>query len=570
MKLLHIKDQNELYVIPRIDGLSISVYSSDIHKQWGDLQKFVEHITKEDFDGIVLSANLGSNNDYWGLEFSMRLRLSYSNIKDRAFKTLFVFAEKPVEEIIKEQIGNKTQPTGTVLLTKGTYVFNSLDLFDLISTSEKNYNLLNKENFKADFLDIIQIKHEGYGHHSLANLFGAIRLAEITGYGEILASNQEILKKSSDLYLKYKIDFKIKESKTFLKKVIPSQGKNVLLIDDKENFGWTDILRKLFKDARFDFVASGENFIERTEVKLFTETDSILKFDLVLLDLRLKDEEDGDNSVNKRADEYSGADLLRTIKNYNQGIQVIVFTASNKAWNLKQLTDLGADGYFVKESPEVSVGDDFSLKNFENFVQLVQMCYEYNFLKHFFQKLKEIEKVLKSKVSAKEVPKDFVNEYLKWIKLGNDNLNKNRNELGLTTSFILYFSVLENLSNRLIDVDTPFKSVKDAQGNQLYNFEFRTQVKKLIYFEESPKGSGSYEKTTKSDFFRNISWQQRILNTFDFLSNYKIDMLRVNRLLKKRHEIIHANVTTGNRIQITKEDVIDLFALITNNIGSIK
>jgi DNA-binding NarL/FixJ family response regulator len=29
-----------------------------------------------------------------------------------------------------------------------------------------------------------------------------------------------------------------------------------------------------------------------------------------------------------------------------------MFTASNKAWNMKALLDAGADGYYIKESPE--------------------------------------------------------------------------------------------------------------------------------------------------------------------------------------------------------------------------
>ena len=64
---------------------------------------------------------------------------------------------------------------------------------------------------------------------------------------------------------------------------------------------------------------------------------------------------------------YSGAKLLKSIKEKNKGTQVIIMTASNKAWNMKHLLKLGADGYYVKESPGVAFSSDFSHSNYQNF-----------------------------------------------------------------------------------------------------------------------------------------------------------------------------------------------------------
>lgn len=576
MKLLHLKDQTEKHGVKAIDGLTISVKLYDIQKQGSDLQNLVQEVAKDDFEGIVVSTKLGDTSDYWGLEFCMRLRLSYSLIGVKAFTTLFVYTESPVEEIMKEQTEHKTEPTATLLLTKGTFAFDSFDFFTVISTPPSNYNQLNEGNYKTAFLDVIKINRPPKtGHHSLANLLGATRLAKITGNRDVLDTNAAICEKKTDLYFKFKTDFKNSASGDFPKKIIRANGKHILLIDDKENFGWSDVLRQVFKDAFFDFVEAGENFVERAEKKASEkdEKTSLPKWDLILLDLRLEEIEDSDELVHKQASEYSGGKLLQKLKETNRGIQIIVFTASNKAWNYRELYDLGADGYFVKESPELTLTDEFSEQNLEVFFKQVACCFQYSFLKSFYFILKSVDAILTPRTrttNAFPLPKDFVSEYLKWIRLGNDNLAANKNELGLTTSFILYFSVLENIANRIIDTDTPFQNGNTADGKQLFYFEFRTAVKKLVYFEEVPRYSGNYLRTLKTSFPRSIPWQQKILNTFDFLSNYNLDMTKINQLLKKRNEIVHPNPTTGRKIKVEKEDVISIFNLITDNIKGIK
>ena len=60
MKLLHLKDQTEKYEIKAIAGIEISVKVYDIQKLWSDLQNLVQEVAKDEFDGIVVSARLGS------------------------------------------------------------------------------------------------------------------------------------------------------------------------------------------------------------------------------------------------------------------------------------------------------------------------------------------------------------------------------------------------------------------------------------------------------------------------------------------------------------------------------
>lgn len=50
------------------------------------------------------------------------------------------------------------------------------------------------------------------------------------------------------------------------------------------------------------------------------------------------------------------------IKKINPGIQVIIFSATNKVWNLQALQEAGADGFIIKESPENSIDPNFTKK----------------------------------------------------------------------------------------------------------------------------------------------------------------------------------------------------------------
>ena len=67
---------------------------------------------------------------------------------------------------------------------------------------------------------------------------------------------------------------------------------------------------------------------------------------------------------------------------------------------MKELIDLGADGYYIKESPQVNLNNDFSLKNFEGFEKQVIRCFENSILKKIFHVLKPL-KILLNEESKK-------------------------------------------------------------------------------------------------------------------------------------------------------------------------
>ena len=158
--------------------------------------------------------------------------------------------------------------------------------------------------------------------------------------------------------------------------------------------GWKDTLKNLFTNAEFEYidrsVLSFEDYTEEEQNKILNED-----WDLYLLDLRLG----GDKEENiYNTDEFSGMKVLKRIKEHNRGNQVIMFTASNKAWNFKSLLspDAGANGYYIKESPALKLPEQFSLMNITAFITDVNKCFERAYLKEFYDLIKEIRAHVKT------------------------------------------------------------------------------------------------------------------------------------------------------------------------------
>ena len=87
----------------------------------------------------------------------------------------------------------------------------------------------------------------------------------------------------------------------------------------------------------------------------------------MILDLRLHKEDFN----NKPIDEITGFKILEKIKNHNKGIQVIIFSATNKIWNLQALQNAGADGFIIKESPNNNFEPGFTKQSIEKMLQSI-------------------------------------------------------------------------------------------------------------------------------------------------------------------------------------------------------
>lgn len=137
----------------------------------------------------------------------------------------------------------------------------------------------------------------------------------------------------------------------------------ILLLDDEIGRGWGEAVRSLLGwpgRVEVDTTLGGVDFdTERGRVR-----DHALsgRWDLVLSDLRMF-AEDRDGAATPSSLGLGGAALIGEIKARSPQTAVVAFTASNKAWSVRELQSLGADGYWSKESPEFGANQTVTTEN---------------------------------------------------------------------------------------------------------------------------------------------------------------------------------------------------------------
>ena len=89
-------------------------------------------------------------------------------------------------------------------------------------------------------------------------------------------------------------------------------------------------------------------------------------------------------------------------------------------------------------------------------------------------------------------------------------------------------------------------------------------------FIEDENNKGYYRKTTKVyESSRNIPWVIKILNTIDFITDENLNEEDLTKLVKKRNDFIHANPTTGDKVNISIDDLKFLNHIITLGLNNI-
>lgn len=354
------------------------------------LCEWVNNNIPNDCKAVVVDVDEISNPELC-LAFAMALRLSILDLKSAALSPV-LFVSRATQDILT---GYKYSP---IILT-GSIAF---DLPDNASDALEVMEPLSPGEYKTRFLDIIKIvPNATEGRHSLANQWGADVLSRIVVGNE---TNNELIKKARlSLYFRYvralslgtnDIENLIQEVETpyapTILKEIDATGKIILLIDDEADKGWDDVLRKMLPNSEFktiqeqvpDYVSLSDDAKKEIESG---------KYDLIFLDLRMngvKEEE------TLRPEEFSGMKILKAIKEQNKGNQVIMFTASNKAWNMKALLEAGADGYYIKESPEYTFPAIYSESNAHELCTSITKCFEKGYLRNVYSKVRKIKQLI--------------------------------------------------------------------------------------------------------------------------------------------------------------------------------
>jgi CheY-like chemotaxis protein len=500
----------------------------------------------ENIEKIVIPIYLGNEDiDFTGLNIGMHIRLS-SELGNKRYLPLIFVSSSSKKDIFFSQIDNKSDKTAILLTTPNTTLVD-MEIDKIETAINKFSEPLNQETFNSDVLSKFNIENpDPGGNHQLANEWGCFRLAKFAGY----TLSQKL---PASLFFKYHFH-KTGTSLTAIP-VVPtnklSKDCKVLLIDDNAKMGWQEIIEHI----QLTQVTSGNVTIDsiETEVDFDAKKADLLQYDVIYLDLRLIK---GENHT--KIEDYSGAKILEKIKEINLGIQVIILTASNKGWNMEYLLSVGADGYYIKESPEMIVSDKFSEGNFEKLVSTSKKCIERQYLKECFTKHQSIKAKIDAVLSAS--PSTEKKEFLKEIRVYNEmsfdllynasneiHAEKKKNKFGF--AYLSLFKVLERINKY-------FKSL-ELDSMLFPNYDYITNRKDprldLIANQSYSLSPTINIKKKKLSEFQTLAWiciEKLNLKNQDFVRKLYWAVLR-------RNKFIHADSTLTGEAEVDRDEIFE-------------
>lgn len=421
-------------------------------------------------DKIVI--DLDATDPALSLTIAMHIRLSVADIRQGALLPILFVSFLPLQSFLT--LGECSQ---LFLTAKGV----SLCSPDDVKSAIDAISGIDIPEYKSVFLDKIQIHPDAsIGTHSMANQWGADVLYRLVSKADPQETD-EIASAKKKLYYKYiylntvGIDEVLNYTNDATNRngqiMLGALGKNILLIDDEADRGWGNVLRKWMLNCKtFDIenkpIANYEDI--RDDIRKKIESDF---YDLYLLDLRLLGNNEDDIYD---TDAFSGMKVLKRIKEINRGNQVIIMTASNKAWNMKALLDAGADGYYIKESPELRLPISFSEANFKSFKNDVETALNQNGFKRAI--CRKLALLVSDILSSTKIDSDLANELVSilWSSLHQILAAKSSNDFAY--SYLTLYQVLEQLDHYYIDEDGN-KGWLVSHTHELVHYEIDKSIK---------------------------------------------------------------------------------------------
>ncbi|GEM51956.1 hypothetical protein EB1_17460 [Empedobacter brevis NBRC 14943 = ATCC 43319] len=274
----------------------------------------------------------------------------------------------------------------------------------------------------------------------------------------------------------------------------------ILLIDDLSDKGWKSILELAVTKEKGSIDSAST--IEDAYLKLNN------KYDLIFLDMRLSEE---DHKV-KNVEDYSGFTLLKHIKkefaSINFSTPIILFTASTKIWNIDKFKEYGVDSFYIKEHPDHIYSKDFSKENLKNLQKSFIKLMETNKRRYLiWSKCIEIIDLLDTHKYFKIEDKRLQNvkqRILDKLKLGYGLLFSNQNYMEKkifqydkeSISFIIYFSILEEISKAYTDISFTW----DQRYRRSTNWKFKNGEYFIEYIENDICKVNFKNKSESIDF----------------------------------------------------------------------
>lgn len=491
-------------------------------------EKVSEWLQDLEYDNIFLPLCFGQIlSDFNGLRLATHIRCTPSK---NHLKRIFIYGFVGLDYLLEHEYFNilKTKNIQLVPYSKITFSTLANTSFDSFKQEE-----LSKEIKKLKLDPPLNYADS----HSIANEWAIHQWAKTIGCDETEELKKVFRNVGYNLYFKY-----LRTIHPVSKQDVSSATKleinkvgdpKVLLIDDEVDKGWYEIFCNILYDVNdLTFELLDEVFISKTQDEIINASvDKVTKddIDLVILDLRLHP----NDFATKNIEEVTGFNLLKRIKKINPGIQVIMFSASNKVWNWQILNAEGADGFIIKESPEYNSESKSVEKAIITFVDSVRIALQKRFLKQVFVSCKEIKRQLNNyDYEDGSEYEAFLRDLKKQISLISDS-SKRINLVQSTTLDIVFLNCFNFLEK--------FKHYYLKEINRQFVLGIdEVDMNRYVYERGLIENKGNFTRINQND---NPSWFNVLTGLFiDYFKISKIDdeeIIVLNEIKDKRNNYIH-------------------------------
>lgn len=508
-------------------------------------------IEQREYDCIFIPYSLSEENylEFTGLRFACHIRLTteFNNLQ-----TPIIFFGYETESEI-----NKLSEIGKILFSRGIYTTQKVSVHDFEKQMQyvvNNHHNIDEEIFLKQFTKSVVIKPTGnYAtHHSITNEWSIYRWANALKVQDeqIKAIEKKI---GSNLYFKFlKAQFPVNEVSNATKVLMKETGR-ILYIDDEIDKGWDNIFRTICIGKTFDSIGSNFKNVDIEEI-ISTSLEKVKTFnpDVVVLDFRLHD----DDFENTAPENVTGYKILKGIKEINKGIQVVILSATNKIWNLLELQVAGADGFILKESPDLSIDENYSKNAIGKIYETInEGLKRAKFLKKAIERLNEIAKFIEIEDYSDDFKIAIKNNLDIAFKLMYDSFSDRKY---INYSYIQLFLIIEQIVNHnsFLYGESDIR-VKCHQTEVLVQQRHGNKIKRSIKLTSN----GKYEieqNEFSSDRFKRVDTNFKVSSILIYrLGNFNSSVKKWTNIYQNRNsKAAHFDKDTDNIVN--QNDLIDI------------